>query len=125
MVTTPQEVAIIDVVKGVSMFKKVEVPILGVVENMSYYVCPSCGHHDEIFSHGGGRRAAAKYGVPFLGEIPIVPSIREAGDRGVPIVAAAADSAAAHAFLEVARATAARLSTLALQGPKRPTIKFV
>jgi ATP-binding protein involved in chromosome partitioning len=125
VVTTPQDVALEDVYRAVRMFEQVKVPILGIVENMSSYVCPQCGHREEIFAHGGGRRAAAKYDVPFLGEIPIVAAIREAGDRGLPIVAAAPDSPAAQAFVGVARACAARLSTLAFQGPKRPTIKFV
>src|ERR1043166_8055606 len=69
MVTTPQDVAVIDVVKGISMFKKVEIPILGVIENMSYYTCPACGHHDEIFSRGGGKKLAESIGTPFFGEI--------------------------------------------------------
>jgi ATP-binding protein involved in chromosome partitioning len=125
IVTTPQDVALEDVHRAVRMFEQVKVPLLGVIENMSYFACPQCGHREEIFAHGGGRKAAEKYGVPFLGEIPILPAIREAGDRGMPIVAAAPDSPAAQAFLEVARNCAARLSTLAFQGPKRPTIKFV
>jgi len=125
VVTTPQDVALEDVDRAIRMFEQVKVPVLGIVENMSYYLCTQCGHREEIFAHGGGRRAAAKYEVPFLGEIPILPAIREAGDRGLPVVAAAPESPAAAAFLAVARATAARLSTLAFQGPKRPTIKFV
>jgi ATP-binding protein involved in chromosome partitioning len=125
IVTTPQDVALEDVHRGVRMFEQVKVPILGVVENMSYYTCTHCGHREEIFAHGGGRRAAAKYGVPFLGEVPIVSAIRTAGDRGVPIVAAEPESEAAQAFVAVARAVAAQLSTLALQGAaRRPTIKF-
>jgi ATP-binding protein involved in chromosome partitioning len=125
IVTTPQDVALEDVYRGVRMFEQVKVPILGIIENMSYYACAHCGHRDEIFSHGGGRRAAAKYEVPFLGEIPIVPAIRAAGDRGVPIVAAEPESAAAQAFVTVARSVAAQLSTLAMRGAgRRPTIKF-
>ena len=89
MVTTPQEVAIIDVVKAISMFKKVEIPILGVVENMSYYVCPACGHHDEIFARGGGKRLAQEVGTPFLGEIPIDAKVRYGGDSGRPVVVGA------------------------------------
>ena len=85
MVTTPQEVSIIDVVKGIAMFEKVEIPILGIVENMSYYKCPACGHHDEIFSHGGGKRLAQEVGAEFFGEIPIDTRIRFGGDAGVPI----------------------------------------
>src|ERR687892_254307 len=87
-VTTPQEVALHDVRKGMMMFQKVNVPLLGIIENMSYYVCKHCGEREEIFSHGGGERAAEKLGVPFLGSIPIDPTIREGGDSGHPIVVA-------------------------------------
>jgi ATP-binding protein involved in chromosome partitioning len=125
IVTTPQDVALEDVHRAVRMFEQVKVPILGVVENMSYYACTSCGHREEIFAHGGGKRAAEKYEVPFLGEIPILPAIRVAGDDGTPIVAAAPDSPAAQAFVAVARACAARLATLAFRAPKRPVIKFL
>jgi ATP-binding protein involved in chromosome partitioning len=124
IVTTPQDVALEDVNRAVRMFEQVKVPILGVVENMSWYACAQCGHREEIFAHGGGRRAAEKFGVPFLGEIPILAAIRAAGDAGTPIVAAAPGSPAAEAFLAVARATAAQLATLASRGPQRPTIKF-
>src|SRR5262245_4427477 len=82
VVTTPQDVALIDAVKGVTMFRKVDVPILGIVENMSYYLCPHCGERSDIFSHGGAAREALRLGVPFLGEIPIHPSIRAGGDEG-------------------------------------------
>jgi len=92
MVTTPQEVAIVDVVKGIAMFEKVEIPILGIVENMSFYKCPACGHTDEIFSHGGGKRLAQEVGADFFGEIPIDTRIRFGGDAGVPIVVASPDS---------------------------------
>ncbi|MER3423675.1 MAG: ATP-binding protein, partial [Nitrospiraceae bacterium] len=78
-VTTPQEVALHDVRKGMMMFQKVNVPLLGIVENMSYYVCAHCGTRSEIFSHGGGERAAEKLGIPFLGRIPIDPAIRAGG----------------------------------------------
>lgn len=119
MVTTPQEVALIDVVKGIAMFEKVEIPILGVVENMSYYDCPKCGHHDEIFSHGGGRRLAKEIDTEFLGEIPIDPRIRFGGDSGVPIVVSAPDSAHAKRFLEIATNTAMRIADRVLSAPKR------
>lgn len=87
IVTTPQNVALQDARKGVAMFQKVNVPILGIVENMSYYLCPKCGHRDEIFSTGGGENAAAKFDVPFLGRIPLNTQIREGMDKGLPVAA--------------------------------------
>jgi ATP-binding protein involved in chromosome partitioning len=119
MVTTPQEVAIIDVVKGISMFKKVEVPVLGVIENMSYYVCPACGHHDEIFSHGGGKRLAQEVGADFFGEIPIDTRIRFGGDTGVPVILAAPDSENAARFMTLAEKTALKIAGNVLSKPKR------
>ncbi|MBE7453177.1 MAG: Mrp/NBP35 family ATP-binding protein [Kofleriaceae bacterium] len=119
MVTTPQEVSIVDVVKGIAMFEKVEIPILGIVENMSYYVCPACGHHDEIFSHGGGKRLAQEVGAPFLGEIAIDARIRFGGDAGVPIVVASPDSAISQNFMELASTVALRIATTVLARPKR------
>jgi ATP-binding protein involved in chromosome partitioning len=108
IVTTPQDVALIDARKGLAMFQKVNVPVLGIVENMSAFVCPHCGQRSEIFKSGGGRRTAAALGVPFLGEIPIDPAVVVGGDAGTPIVASHPDSAAAQAFsalaAEVARA---------------------
>lgn len=119
MVTTPQEVSIIDVVKGISMFEKVEIPVLGIVENMSFYVCPSCGHHDEIFSHGGGKRLAQESGVDFLGEIPIDARIRFGGDSGVPIVAALPDSEHARTFMDIASQAALKIAAGILSRPRR------
>ena len=106
MVTTPQEVAVIDVVKGISMFKKVEIPILGVIENMAYYVCPGCGHHDEIFSRGGGRKLAEESGTTFLGEIPIDAKVRFGGDTGLPIVVGVPESEHAKIFMKIAEQVA-------------------
>jgi ATP-binding protein involved in chromosome partitioning len=119
MVTTPQEVSIIDVVKGIAMFEKVEIPILGIVENMSYYKCPACGHHDEIFSHGGGQRLAQEIGAPFFGEIPIDTRIRFGGDAGVPVVIAAPDSDNAQRFVDLATRAALRVAAGVLSKPKR------
>ena len=101
-VTTPQEVALHDVRKGLMMFQKVNVPLLGIVENMSYYVCAHCGTRADIFAHGGGERAAEKLGIPFLGRVPIDPAIREGGDTGLPIVVADPASAQTKAFLDIA-----------------------
>jgi ATP-binding protein involved in chromosome partitioning len=102
-VTTPQEVALQDVRKGMMMFKKVNVPLLGVIENMSFFVCGHCGERTEIFSTGGGERAAHKFEIPFLGRIPIDPSIREGGDQGTPIVSGNPSSPQAQAFLQIAK----------------------
>lgn len=116
MVTTPQEVALIDVVKGANMFDRVNVPLLGIVENMSYFVCPCCSTRSEIFSHGGGRRTAKEHGWPFLGEIPIDPSVRVGGDAGTPVVVSHPDSVVAKAFRETARALAGKVSQAVLAG---------
>lgn len=101
-VTTPQEVALHDVRKGMAMFQKVNVPLLGIIENMSFFLCGHCGERTEIFSHGGGKRAAEKVGIPFLGSIPIDPAIRDGGDSGHPIVVADPKSPQATAFTEIA-----------------------
>lgn len=102
IVSTPQDLALIDARKGVNMFGQVNVPILGVVENMSYFVCPSCGERSELFGHGGARQEALKIGVDFLGEVPLHMSIRETSDDGRPIVATAPSSLEAQAYLEIA-----------------------
>ena len=102
IVTTPQDVALIDARKGLAMFQKVNVPVLGIVENMSYFVCRKCGHREEIFKHGGGERTAEKLNVPFLGAIPLDPAVAIGGDAGVPIVAAEPESPVTHAFLRIA-----------------------
>jgi ATP-binding protein involved in chromosome partitioning len=112
MVTTPQDVALADVRKGISAFEKLEVPILGIVENMSYFICPHCGERTEIFSYGGGRRAAEEWKLPFLGEIPLNPDIRLGGDTGQPITIAKPDSPVSQAFRDVARQVASRVSVL-------------
>lgn len=106
VVSTPQDVALSDAKKGINMFKKVEVPVLGMVENMSYFVCPHCSKRTEIFDHGGGRKASQAFNVPFLGEIPLDTRIRVGGDQGKPIVISEPDSAVAEAFKKVANTIA-------------------
>jgi len=110
IVTTPQDVATLDARKALKMFEKVEVPVLGLVENMAVHVCSNCGHAEHIFGQGGGARIAAQYDVPLLGSLPLEAGIREQGDAGTPIVASAPDSAAAAAYRATARAMAARLA---------------
>jgi len=102
IVTTPQDVALLDVERGMAMFGQVSTPVLGVVENMSAYVCPSCGTADAVFGEGGGETLAGRFGVPLLARIPLVPAIREGGDAGRPIVVADPDHPASLAFLELA-----------------------
>ncbi len=109
IVTTPQEASLGVVRKGIAMFQKVNVPILGIVENMSYFTAPN-GERIEIFGHGGGRAEAERQKIPFLGEVPIFTEIREAGDRGVPIVVSAPDGPAGGAFRQVAESLRRRLA---------------
>jgi ATP-binding protein involved in chromosome partitioning len=113
MVSTPQDVALLDAGKALMMFKKLNVPVLGLVENMSTFVCPHCNQPTDLFGHGGAQAAAARYGVPFLGEIPLHLRIREGGDNGRPVVVDAPDSAEAQAFIHVARNLAAQVSVVA------------
>lgn len=122
IVTTPQDVALADAIKGLQMFREVKTPVLGIVENMSYFVCPHCGHVAEIFGSGGGERVANKYGVPLLGQIPIDPAVRDGGDRGVPVVVGQPGSSTAQAFREAARQAAARLSVEAVKKPRKPVM---
>jgi ATP-binding protein involved in chromosome partitioning len=110
IVTTPQEVALIDVIKAVSMFQKVEIPILGVVENMSDYVCPACGHHDDIFARGGGKTLAKQIGAPFFGEVPIHAQVRHGGDAGRPVVVGAPQSEHARLFMLIAARVAGEVA---------------
>jgi ATP-binding protein involved in chromosome partitioning len=102
IVSTPQDIALLDARRGIAMFKKVEVPILGLVENMSTFICPNCGHESHIFAHGGAKAEAERLKVPFLGEIPLAMPIREMSDAGTPVVANAPDSEHARAFIAVA-----------------------
>jgi ATP-binding protein involved in chromosome partitioning len=110
VVCTPQQVALDDAIKAIAMFEKLDVPILGLVENMSYFVCPACDTRHEVFAHGGARAEASRRGIPFLGEIPLHPAVREGGDGGVPVVLGAPDSPEAQSFRRAARQLAARLS---------------
>ncbi len=102
IVSTPQDLALIDARRGIAMFKRVNVPVLGIVENMSTFICPSCGTRSDIFGHGGARLEAERLGVPFLGEVPLEMSIRETSDAGLPIVATKPDSPHAHAYRAIA-----------------------
>jgi len=113
VVTTPQDIATLDARKALQMFNKVEVPVLGIVENMAVHTCTNCGHVEHVFGAGGGERMAAQYGVPLLGSLPLDIRIREQADAGTPTVAADPGSALSQAYREIARRTAARLS---LQG---------
>ena len=103
IVSTPQDLALIDARRGVGMFDKVKIPVLGIIENMSYFVCPHCGTRSDIFAHGGARHEAEKRGVPFLGEVPLDMAIRETSDGGTPIVAAEPSGAHAQSYLAIAK----------------------
>jgi ATP-binding protein involved in chromosome partitioning len=102
IVSTPQDLALIDARRGVAMFKRVNVPVLGVVENMSYFLCPSCGTRSDIFGHGGAHKEADRLGVPFLGEVPLHMAIRERSDAGLPVVATEPDGPHAKIYREIA-----------------------
>ena len=114
IVSTPQDLALIDARRGIAMFGQVKVPLIGVVENMSYFVCPHCGERTDIFSHGGARKEAEKLGVPFLGEVPLDAEIRTHSDDGRPVVASMPESPQASALVEIARRVA---DTLAVGAP--------
>ncbi len=103
IVSTPQDLALIDARRGIAMFRRVDVPVLGIVENMSYFLCPKCGERTDIFHHGGARKEAERLGVPFLGEVPLEPVIRETSDAGLPIVATKPDSKHAQVYREIAK----------------------
>ncbi len=110
VVSTPQDVALQDARKAIMMFRQVRVPVLGIVENMSYFQCPKCNERTHIFSHGGGIQTASSYDVPFLGEIPLDTSLRQAGDRGKPIVATDSDAPVSQAFIKIAAEAASQIS---------------
>ena len=109
IVSTPQDIALLDVKKAVNMFRKVDVPIFGIVENMSYFCCPNCGHRTDIFAYGGARQTAAAMEVDFLAEVPLDPVIRELSDTGRPVVVAEPESAQAASYMELARNVVDRL----------------
>ncbi|MBS4085093.1 MAG: Mrp/NBP35 family ATP-binding protein [Rhizobiales bacterium] len=109
IVSTPQDLALIDARRGIAMFKRVDVPVLGLIENMSYFLCPHCGERSDIFSHGGARREADRWSVPFLGEIPLELKIREMSDSGKPIVASEPDGSYAKIYKDIAAKVRATL----------------
>jgi len=125
LVATPQEVALADVVRAKSMFDKVMIPIVGLVENMSYFVCDGCGKKHEIFSRGGAQRAAERFNIPYLGEIPITPSLREGGDKGVPSLIQDPTSEVSRSFLSIAAKLAGQLSIASEQAKRVQGLKIV
>lgn len=110
IVTTPQDIALLDARKALKMFEKVKVTVLGIVENMSVYICPRCGHEARLFGEGGGERIARQYDAALLGSVPLDPAVRDGADNGRPTVAMAPDSELAAGYREIARRAAARLS---------------
>jgi ATP-binding protein involved in chromosome partitioning len=122
IVSTPQDLALIDARRGIAMFKRVDVPVLGIVENMSYFLCPSCGTRSEIFGHGGARREAEKLGVPFLGEVPLDLAIRETSDSGRPVVATDPDGAHAAIYRGIAAKVWAQIGSVGGGGRAAPRI---
>ena len=122
IVTTPQDIALLDAKKALKMFEKVNVPVLGIIENMATHICSNCGHEEHIFGEGGGARMAAQYNVPLLGALPLDIRIREQADSGTPSVVAMPDSDIAARYREIARNAAARLAlrsrNKAIQFPK-------
>jgi ATP-binding protein involved in chromosome partitioning len=118
IVSTPQDLALIDARRGIAMFKRVDVPVLGIVENMSYFLCPHCGTRSDIFGHGGARREAERLDVPFLGEVPLDMTIRETSDSGLPVVAVRPDSEHAKIYREIASRVHAQLQGATRAAPK-------
>ena len=122
IVSTPQDLALIDARRGIAMFKRVNVPVLGVVENMSYFLCPSCGSRSDIFGTGGARKEAERQGVPFLGEVPLHMTIREKSDSGLPVVATEPDGEHAKIYREIAARVHDQLKGGAESGRAAPKI---
>jgi ATP-binding protein involved in chromosome partitioning len=125
IVTTPQDVALADAKKGLVMFNKVNVPVLGIIENMSYFLCSHCGHKENIFDHGGGKRTSDELNVPFLGEIPIDTNVRVGGDQGDPIVHGQPDSQQGKIIQDIARQLAAQISIQYLGTPSIPKVEIL
>jgi ATP-binding protein involved in chromosome partitioning len=123
IVSTPQDLALIDARRGIAMFQRTEVPILGVVENMSYFLCPHCGARTDVFAHGGARHEAERLGVPFLGEVPLDIAIRSSSDDGRPIVASEPESPQAQAFRAIARKVKSSLEGAPARAPPRIVIE--
>jgi ATP-binding protein involved in chromosome partitioning len=118
IVSTPQDLALIDARRGIAMFRRVNVPVLGIVENMSYFECPECGTRSDIFGHGGARREAERLGVPFLGEVPLHMTIREKSDAGLPVVATEPDGPHAKAYCEIAARVRDQLKSAGRAAPR-------
>jgi ATP-binding protein involved in chromosome partitioning len=125
LVATPQQVALADVVRAKSMFDKVMIPIVGIIENMSYFICDGCGKEHDIFSRGGAQRAAERFKIPYLGEIPITPALREGGDAGVPILIQDPNSQVSKCFLEIAAKLAGQLSIASERANRMQGLKIV
>jgi len=123
IVTTPQDIALLDARKGIEMFRRVQVPVLGIVENMSTFICPECGHAEAIFGEGGGERIAAEYDTKLLGRLPLSLAIREQSDGGQPPLVADPEGEASQAFRQIARAVMERLEADA--GKSAPVISIV
>ncbi len=122
IVSTPQDIALLDARKGLNMFRKVDVPVLGIIENMSLFICPNCGHESHIFSHGGARLEAEKLGVEFLGEVPLDIEIRETSDSGRPIVVSQPDSPHAKTFVAIAERIRDKVTVQGGAGRQAPKI---
>ena len=122
IVTTPQDLALLDARKGVEMFRKVNIPVLGVVENMAVHICSNCGHAEHLFGEGGGEKLATQYGVELLASLPLAMEIREQADGGKPTVAAEADGQIAMIYQELARHVGARIVLQEAAAPGMPTI---
>ncbi len=125
LVATPQDVALADVIRAKNMFDKVMIPIVGIIENMSYFICDGCNKKHDIFSHGGGARVAERFNIPFLGEVPITLSLREGGDKGVPILVKEPESEVSKVFLEIAAKLAGQLSVVSENVSRAQSMRIV